>query len=374
MINRLGFIGHPIDFESLYKMMGPLSFVAKKIPRFRVKEFLKSIPPYRLASVKNIRSLKGPLIDCHAIICPLLPEDMVSLDQEFVLGRITQSIRRAEKLGAKIATLGGFASVVGNEGEYVAKRVNIAVTSGNTYTAGLTIEGIIKAAYYMDIDLPRATLAVIGATGDIGSICTRILSKRVKKLNLAARNEARLLAFAEDVRNENDTEVEVFQYYKDAVREADIILSVASAISAIIEPENLKPGAVVCDVAIPANIAKEVVNKRNDIFVFEGGLARLPYQNEIKDRIFNDLMPAGSIYGCLAEGIVLTFEGKFENYSIGRGNITEEKISEISGIAKKHGLQLAEFFCGFRFYSEDDIETIKRNAKRNILNGKFVKR
>jgi len=95
---------------------------------------------------------------------------------------------------------------------------------------------------------------------------------------------------------------------------------------------------------------------------------------EIKDRIFNELMPAGSIYGCLAEGIALTFEGRFENYSIGRGNITEEKVGEISRIAKKHGLQLAEFFCGYKFYSDEDIETIKQNAKRNILNGRFVKK
>jgi predicted amino acid dehydrogenase len=335
---------------------------------------LKNVPPYRLATVKNIRSAKDILIDCHAIACPLLPEDMASLDEKLVLDRITEAVRRAERLGAKLAALGGFTSVIGNEGELVSKRVNIAVTSGNTYTASLTIEGIIKAAYYMDMDLSEATVAVIGATGDIGSVCTRILAKKVKKINLAARNEARLLAFARDLASQDYAEVETFQYYKDAVRNADVILTVTSAVSAFIEPENLKPGSIVCDVAIPANIAKEVVNVRDDIFVFEGGLAKLPYQSEVKDRIFNELMPSGSIYGCLAEGIVLTFEGKFENYSIGRGNITENKISEISKIAKKHGLQLADFFCGYRFYSEDDIETIKRNAKRNITNGTFVKK
>jgi len=374
MINKFGFIGHAIDLENLYKLLGPWSIIARRIPKFRLRELLKNIPPYRLVTVKNIRSSKDILIDCHAIVCPFLPEDMVRLDEEFVLNKIVHAVRLAEKLGSKIASLGGFASVIGNEGEIVSKRVNIAVTSGNTYTAALAIEGISKAAYYMDIDFSESTLAVIGATGDIGSICTKILSKKVKKINLAARNEARLVAFAKDLKRKSNGEVEVFQYYKDAMRDADIILSVTSAISAFIEPENLKPGSIVCDVAIPANIAKEVVNIRDDIFVFEGGLAKLPYQSEIKDRIFNELMPSGSIYGCLAEGVVLTFEGKFENYSLGRGNITEYKVSEISKIAKKHGLQLADFFCGYRFYSEEDIETIKRNAKRNILNGAFTKR
>jgi fatty aldehyde-generating acyl-ACP reductase len=374
MINKFGFIGHAIGLESLYKILGPWGHLAKRIPKFRLREILKNIPPYRLAAVKNIRSSKDILIDCYAMACPLLPEDMVRLDEEFVLNRIVQAVKRCERLDAKIVVLGGFTSVIGNEGESISKRVNVAITSGNTYTASLTIEGIIKAAYYMDLDLSKATVAVIGATGDIGSICTRILAKKVKKINLAARNETRLMALANDLKNENHASVGLFRYYKDAVRGADIIVSVTSAISAFIEPENLKAGSIVCDVAIPANIAKEVVNIRDDIFVFEGGLAKLPYQNEVKDRVFNEIMPAGSIYGCFAEGVALTFEGKFENYSIGRGNITEEKVNEISKIAKKHGLQLADFFCGYKFYSEEDIETIKRNAKRNILNGQFVKR
>lgn len=373
MISGLGFIGHPIDFEHLYKMLGLLSPIARKTPQYCLKEFLKKIPPYRISAVRNIRSLKDVLIDCHTIICPILPADMVGMPEELALKSIETAVKKAEKFGAKIATLGGFTSVIGDEGMVVSKRVGIAVTSGNTYTAALAIEGIMKAAYFMDLELAAATMAVIGATGDIGSVCTRILSKRVKKLNLVARNIERLAAFVHTVTEDSAVEVRYFKSHKDAVKDADIVLTVTSAISAIIEPMNLKPGAIVCDVAIPANIAKEVVRARNDVFVFEGGLAKLPYQFEIKDRTFNDLMPSGSIYGCLAEGVALAFEGRFESYSIGRGNITEAKVLEISKIAKKHGLQLAPFFCGYRFYSDEDIGNIKKNAKRNILNGSYVR-
>lgn len=374
MINGLGFIGHPIDLEHLYKMLGVWGPLARKIPQFRFKELLKNVPPYRISAVRNIRSLKDVLIDCHIIICPLLPTDMVSMPEELVLNKITAAVKKAERYGAKIATLGGFTSVIGNEGMVVSKRVNIAVTSGNTYTAALAIEGVVKAAYYMDLELSDATLAVIGATGDIGSICTKILAKKVKRLNLIARNTDRLKAFVDTIKKDSGVEVRYYKSYKDALKDADVILTVTSAVSAIIEPMNLKPGAIVCDVAIPANIAKEVVRARNDVFVFEGGLAKLPYQGEVKERMFNDLMPSGSIYGCLAEGVVLAFEGRFENYSLGRGNITEAKVVEISKIAKKHGLQLAPFFCGYRFYSDEDIENIKKNAKRNNSNVSIIKR
>jgi predicted amino acid dehydrogenase len=291
------------------------------------------------------------------------------MDEDFVLKRVEQSIRKAQRLGAKIVTLAGFTSIVGNEGEVIAKRVDIAVTNGNTYTASLAIDGVIEAAHVMDLDLSGATLAVIGATGDIGSICTKILSKKVKRVNIAARNEKRLLEFSEALKRICNAEITVYKSTKEAVREADIILTVTSAISAIIGPEDIKSGAIVCDVAIPANVATGIINGRNDVFVFEGGLAKLPYSGGVKDRILANLMPPRSIYGCLAEGVVLAFEGKLENYSIGRDNITEEKVNEISAIAKKHGVQLADFFCGYRVYSEEDIETIKRNAKRKEAYG-----
>lgn len=374
MINGLGFIGHPIDLEHLYKMLGVWSPLARKIPQFQFKEMLKKLPPYRISVVRNVRSLKDVLIDCHTIVCPILPVDIVSMPEELVLSKITSAVKKAEKYGAKVVTLGGFASVVGDEGSVVSKRVGIAVTSGNTYTAALAIEGIMKAAYYMELDLSNATLAVIGATGDIGSICAKILAKKVKRLNLAARNIDRLAAFVDAITKDSGVEIKYYKSYKDAVKDADVVLTVTSAVSAIIEPKNLKPGAIVCDVAIPANIAKEVALTRNDVFVFEGGLAKLPYQSEIRDRTFNDLMPSGSIYGCLAEGVALAFEGRFENYSMGRGNITEDKVIEISKIAKKHGLHLAPFFCGYKFYSDEDIENIKKNAKRNRINGVVIKR
>lgn len=363
MANSLGFIGHPIDLEHLYGMLGPLNGIARNISKYRLKQFLRLVPPFRISTVKNIKSLINAIIDCYTIICPLLPEDFVSLDEDFVLKRVEQSIRKAQRLGAKIVTLGGFTSVIGNEGEVISKRVDIAVTNGNTYTASLAIDGVVEAARRMDIALSDSTLAVIGATGDIGSICTKILSKKVKKVNIVARNEARLLEFSHLLKRTCNAEVNVYKTTKDAIKEADAILTVTSAISSIIEPQDIKSGSIVCDVAIPANVAKEIAGTRNDIFVFEGGLAKLPYSGGIKDKTLAKLMPPHSMYGCLAEGAVLAFEGKFENYSIGRGNITEEKVNEISTIARKHGVQLADFFCGHRIYSEKDIETIKQNVK-----------
>ena len=364
MKNKFAFVAHPIDLKSFYDFLGIWGNIAKRLPQDFVKKITLKIPPFKLVTVEKIRSKENLRISGEAIVCPFLPIQMVSLGEEAVLERIVQAAKIGQRSGAGIIGLGGFASVIGNEGEEVSRRVDVAITSGNTYTAALALEGIFKASDLMGIVLDESTAAIIGATGDVGSICTKILSKKVKKLNLAARNEKRLDEFADSIREISGKPVEVFKYVKDAVRNADIILTATSAIATIIEPESIKPGAVVCDVAIPANIANEVAYKRNDILVFEGGLAKLPFPEDMEYKRLLGILPPKHIYGCLAETIALTFAGKFESYSIGRGNITEEKISEISDIAKRHGLGLSDFFCGYKFFTNEDIRQIKENALR----------
>ncbi len=363
MMDKFAFIGHPIDLGHLYSMLGGWGVLAKKVPRHILYKLLLKSPPYKYYEINNLRSISGAAASGHVIILPLLPHQVAFLKEDVVVKKVIQSVRFAERLGAKMAVLGGFASIVGNEGELVSKEVDIAVTSGNTYTACLTIEGIEKAAVKMHLNLKEATVAVIGATGDIGSICTKVFSKKVKKLNIVARNEKRLNEFADLVRRYGSCSVDVYKRTSEAVKEADVILTVTSAISVLIKADDLKPGSIVCDAAIPANIAKEIVNVRDDVLVFEGGLATPPFLEDIRKKEYQKALPPDSMYGCLAEGTLLTLDGRFENYSLGRGNITEEKINEISGIAKKHGFRVADFYCGYKQFSDKDIENIRKKAE-----------
>lgn len=362
--NKFGFIAHPIDMKSVYGYMGKLGTIAKVLLKEHgVKKIIAGMKPYRLCSFPKIRSLTGSTISGDVMALPMLPIQIASMPEERALDMIEFAIGECEKLGARIVGLGGFASVVGNEGEVLSKRVNVPLTSGNTMTAVLALEGIYRAAYLMGISIKDSICAVIGATGDIGSICTKVLSKKVKKLNIAARNEKRLEEFAKVLRQYGKAEVEVFKYTKDAVKNADIILSATSAVTTVIDPMSLKPGAAVCDVSIPANIVKEVTRLRNDIFVFEGGIGRIAYPEDVKHEKIQTVLPYGGIFGCVAETMALSFEGRFELYSIGRGNITEETINEMKKMGDKHGITLSDFCCGDKFYTDEDIERIRNNAK-----------
>lgn len=364
-MNDFAFIGHPIDLNHLYSLLGKWAIVGRRLPRHILYNLLLRTPPFKYCDIKNIRSLRGHAASGCAIICPFLPQQIAFLSEDVVIKKVIDAVKLAEKLGARIAVLGGFTSVVGNEGEIVSKNVNIAVTNGNTYTACLAIKGIEKAAEKMNLKLADAVMAVIGATGDIGSICAKIFSKKVKKINIAARNEKRLTDFADFIRGYGACEVEIYKKTNEAVKDADIILAVTSAVSVVIDFNDLKPGVIVCDVAVPPNIAREAVNKRNDVLVFEGGLAKPAFMDDLRRDEIRRATPPNSLYGCMAEVMLLALEQRFENYSLGRGNITEEKIDEMYEMEKRHGFGLADFFCGYKQFSDEDIENIKRNARDN---------
>ena len=361
-MTKFGFIAHPIDIDSFYNFFGHWDFALRLLPRSLVYDLVKKLKPFKLCHFEKIRSSKKSIVSADIVAIPLLPIHLASMSEDKSLEIIEQGIRICEESGCEVVGLGGFTSVIGNEGEVLSKRVKVTLTSGNTLTASLALDGIYQAARYMDINLENTTAAVIGATGDIGSVCTKILSKIVKNLHVVARREKNLDTFISELASIGCANIVKYKYAKDAVRNADIVLTATSSITTIIDPEYLKPGCVVCDVSIPANIAREVVQIRDDVLVFEGGLAKLPFMEDLKHMKLRHLLPSKGLYGCVAETLTLAFEKRIEPFSLGRGNITEKKVYEIKQMAAKHGIEVSDFFCGYKFFTEKDIENIKEQS------------
>jgi len=365
---KYAFIVHPLKREDIlayYPLIRLLPFLVK---RYDFKDIVRKLPIRKFIDLTMRISHTGKTVSGMGINCPLFPEDFVSLEEKIVLDKIKQACLLAQRQGAGIIGLGAFTSIVGNEGEVLAKEIDAGITSGNTYTAYLALQGIFKAAEMMEVNLTSATAAVIGATGDIGSICTKVLAKKVKRINLAARNEARLEHLAQKIRSFNSALVSTTKYVPEAIKDADIILTVTSSITTLIEPVQLKSGAIVCDVALPPNIDRQVYKIRQDVLVFEGGKVKIPYPEQIRNKLWQKIFPAGIIPGCLAETILLALEEIFEDFSIGRGNITEERLDFIGRIAQKHGFSLAPFKYGDKVLDDTQIKMIKNkiNHSTNI--------
>jgi len=351
--NKFGFIGYPLSIDLLNKFNPSL----KSLPPADLKDKLTKLPPIIASSITGVRSTTGRELEGIFILVMLLPDQIIELDHKFVIEKIIEAGKLAEKEGAKIIGLGGLTSIIGNQGEIVAKNLNIAVTTGNTYTAATTIEATLKAAEAMGIDIAKATATVIGATGSIGSTCSYILSEKAANLNLVARNQKKLELFSKQLASSGRAKVDYSTNIDKSVSVSDIIISATSTPNAIIDPDYVKPGAVICDVSVPRNVM-EKGKKREDILIIDGGLISPPGQLKID---FDIGLPNGTAYACLCETMILALENRFENYTMGPG-IEQKKVKEILGLAKKHGFKISGFKSFGRSLTAKDIQTIKNNA------------
>ncbi|MFN2108504.1 MAG: shikimate dehydrogenase, partial [Anaerolineae bacterium] len=68
---------------------------------------------------------------------------------------------------------------------------------------------------------------------------------------------------------------------------------------------------------------------------------------------------------CLAETMALAFEGRFEDYSIGKA-LSVEQVREIDALATKHGFELAALRSYERKLEDALLEKVKANAKTGL--------
>jgi predicted amino acid dehydrogenase len=228
------------------------------------------------------------------------------------------------------------------------------VTTGDSYTIAVAVKAIEQAAFQMGIPLDQSTTAVVGATGSIGSLCAELLAGRVKEMILIGRNAGRLQEIKNRVEAAGALSVQATTDINELTK-AHLIITVTSAIEQIIEPKHLRRGAVICDVARPRDVSRQVVEERNDILVIEGGMVEVP---GTVDFGFNFGFPPKMAYACMAETIALALEGRFESFTLGK-DIQLSQVDTIDKIADRHGFKLGGFRSFERAITESEIATIR---------------
>jgi predicted amino acid dehydrogenase len=352
-MESFGFIIHPIDARRDMAKKYPL---ARFLPERFVELLIKKMEPRVISYIQGVKSITGAEAEGWFVGCPLTPRQFLQLPEDFVISKIVRAARIAQDMGAKIVGLGAFTSVAGDAGISVESAVDIAVTTGNTYTIATALEATRKAAALMEIDLKKAAVAVVGASGAIGSVCARILAREAPRVILVGRNLDRLYTIADAIRPL--TSVTCSKDVDASLREADVVLTVTSAAEAVIKPESLRIGSVVCDVARPRDVSPLVAKARPDVLVIEGGVVSVPGDVEFN---FNFGFPPKTAYACMAETMILALERRYESFSLGR-KLKEAKVKEIADLAAKHGFSLAGFRCFERALTDEDIDRVRLAA------------
>ena len=351
------FIIHPIELEDVFRK---LKFM-RTWPAGLVETIVKYMPPFKVSDITGVRSPHAETSG-YFVTCPLTSRQMVTLPEKQVIAKITKAGKVAENLGAKIVGLGAMTAVVGDAGVTIAKNLKIAVTTGNSYTVATALQGTKKAADLMGIDLSEAEVLVIGATGSIGSVCARILARDVRFLTLLARQRHKLEHLADRIRRESGLAAKISTDVKKSVQKADIIITVTGSADTVIDVADLKPGAVVCDVARPRDVSKKAAAARNDVLVIEGGVVEVPGEVDFG---FNFGFPPRTSYACMAETMLLALEKRFEPFTLGR-DLSLEQVDEIARLAEKHNFRLSGFRSFERALTAEEIAAVRRNASKNF--------
>jgi len=365
-IRRFAFVVHPLSQDYIKKGM-PIPEGTPKFIMDQVEKLAAHMPPFVYCKMDNIISPTGAEAEGWLISVGGTPKEMLSRSPEFTYRRLLAAGKMAEKMGAQIMGLGAFTKVVGDAGVTVARRSDIPITTGNSYSSSGALWAAADAMRRMGLvkfekgGRVQAKTMVIGASGSIGSVSARLLAMAFDEVYLAGRTLKKLEELKVSILKETpDAKVFCTTNYNDLLSDMDMIVtSTSGAGKEILDIMKVKPGCEITDVARPLDLpAKEVV-KRPDVLVIESGEIELPSQVRMK----SIGLPDNVIFACLAETVVLALEGRFEVFTIGRD--TEwPKVKEIYKLGLKHGMKLAAISGINGVYTDEDIARVVTLAKK----------
>ena len=329
-----GLIGHSTSFEDARRKALELGYEDFAVGDLDV---WCSAPPQLVEYVK-VTSPTGKTIEGAYIDSCFVPEMLSRF--KTARRKVLNAMELVQKKGINITALGGFTSII-FENFNLLQHQHVRsttlewdrFTTGNTHTAWVICRQLENNAPALGIDLSKARVAVVGATGDIGSAVCRWLSLRtgVAELLLVARQQQPLSELQSELGGGRILALE------DALLEADVVVWVASMPRTLeIDATKLRKPCLMIDGGYPKNLDAKFSGE--GVHVLKGGIV------EFCSDIGWSMMelaemekPQRQMFACFAEAMLLEFENCHTNFSWGRNNITLEKMDFIGEASVRHG-------------------------------------
>jgi fatty aldehyde-generating acyl-ACP reductase len=335
-----GLIGHSTSFEAARALAERLDY-----PEYAAGDLDMwcSAPP-QLVERFQVVSATGQTIEGAYIDSVFVPEMLRRF--KTAKRKVLNAMELAQKSGIDISALGGFTSIIFEDmnllREQQVRATTLAwerFTTGNTHTAWVICRQVESSAPRLGIDLARAKVAVIGATGDIGSAVCQWLRERtgVGELLLVARKEQPLRDLQAALGGGRILPLE------EALPEADVVVWVASLPESLsIDVGSLKRPCLMIDGGYPKNLDSKAAAER--VHVLKGGIVE--FHRDIDWQVValaaDMARPQRQMFACFAEAMLLDFEGLHTNFSWGRNNIRLERMDQIGEASLRHGFRALE--------------------------------
>ena len=397
---RFAFLVHPLDLANYYEFDPSLSV----LPREKIALFSEIgkdlIKPFVIGKTRVISDY-GATAYGEFINIPYTARQMIETPQDKMLKIIEDAIILAVNRGARIVGLGAYTSVVTRGGTAIKDKY-VPLTTGNSYTVAASIEAIRLASAKLGNSLSQSVISIIGATGSIGRALAILLGKEAYKIILVgnpahpkssmrrlrkvcidlciniARNlenswnpiegtmgdylSSLSLPSFEDLDNwekiidllEERGYIKITTELPSALSLSDIIVSATNSPRELIDPKDIKFGAIICDISRPPNVSPKIKELRPDVLVIDGGIIEMPGKPSL-GWYFG--LERGLVYACMAETIMLALEKNYTNMSLGN-ELTIDGIEYFRELAKKHGFKISQLRSFDRPVSKEDWDRI----------------
>jgi len=321
------------------------------------------------------------------IFCVFLTAEQLLTNQERAVELVIEACRQAKEWGAEIVGLGAMTAVVGSRGKEINQHSPVPVTTGNSLTVYSSLRAYRDIVKKLGIDIHRQKIVIVGFPGSIGLAIARLLIQEGVNLLLVSRGKTPFIErFLSNLDEEARKRVEISNNLKEALSSGTIIFS-ATSTGSIIDPDTLKPGSIVFDIAQPRDVIHKK-EKREDVLIIDAGTITLPRTNrhgyhsislpffsfltipimpwQTRGHFYINYSGVGPIFipSCLGETITLALENRPESFSLGR-ELDLDRIREIGALSEKHGFVFDHFVSFDKSISDQTYEATAKALKQS---------
>ena len=341
------FIGHPRTLSDVARKYP----FARLLPSYVVERWIRYQWPLVASYITGLTLANGTPTTGAMLITPLTTEQMIR-NPRLARERVLQTVRLAEKMGATIAGLGAFTSIITRDGEEIKGKVHLGLTTGNAQSAAIAVQNVLHAAALTNLSLPHAIVAIVGGAGSVGSACAKILAGIVGTLFIIDIKKDALQSLVTQL-GDQPARIKGMTSL-DHVREADVIIATTNNPHILLTADHLKAGAIVIDAAQPRNVSESVPFERPDVLVIESAVVQTPNV----DVHFDLDLGAREAFGCLSETMILTAIGWDGHYSLGKPDPSQ--TAHITTVGRSLGFHLAPFRNSAGYVTEEDLHRVAR--------------
>jgi acetylornithine/succinyldiaminopimelate/putrescine aminotransferase/predicted amino acid dehydrogenase/long-subunit acyl-CoA synthetase (AMP-forming) len=255
-----------------------------------------------------------------------------------VVTKIQKAVNLAAEKGARIISLGGYTSILTNNGLSLYEPKGSRIITGNTLAAASGIEHLKNSIKQIPEFNKPNIIAVIGSTGNIGQVITEILCEQnniCSGLILLSRSGKRTNEFINELGKRLKSLVDIkISDDMNEIRNAEIIIVCTNTNDPIVLPHHIassKP-VLISDLSVPSAVSAEVFKLPNVVGIPFSAYVTLP---EDKDAVISSYSPPGTVFCCAAEAILLGLE-RFKGTL--KGRIIPEEVKNMTLLAQKHKL------------------------------------